>query len=49
MEAFAFLLVMFCWLFAILTVIVDHLPERFVDKVLRKLNGGKPFEPYDKD
>ena len=49
MEAFAFLAVLLCWLLFVATVIADHLPDRFVDKMFRRLNGGKPFEPYDKD
>jgi hypothetical protein len=49
MEAFAFLAVLLCWLLFVATVIADHLPDRIVDKVFRRLNGGKPFQPYDKD
>ena len=49
MEAFAFLTVMLCWLLFIVAVTADHLPDRFIDKVFRKMNGGKPFEPYDRD
>jgi hypothetical protein len=49
MNAFAFTLVLLCWLIFVSTVIADLLPDRFVDKLFRRLNGGKPFEPYDKD
>lgn len=49
MNAFATLVILFCWFFVPVVYITERLSERLAEKFHKFFGGDKPYEPYERD